>query len=103
MLFDIIVIVKPFEVVQWFLLTIGSMVITTYLNILFFSNITVNVTQGLQILALFTICETITAYCRLRQGFANKNLVCDIIKHVQTKLNLRILSTDWIRIKVSDQ
>jgi hypothetical protein len=60
---DIIIITKPFEWFRWFLLTTSLMALSTYLNVLFFSTITVNITRGLQILALLIVFENATAYC----------------------------------------
>ncbi len=100
---DIIIITKPFEWFRWFLLTTSLMALSTYLNVLFFSTITVNITRGLQILALLIVFENATAYCRLQQNLANKTFIYDFIKHFQTMLNERILSTNWIKIKLSDQ
>ncbi|CAF4410873.1 unnamed protein product, partial [Adineta steineri] len=36
-------------------------------------------------------------------GAAKKIFVLDFLKHFQTKLNQRILSANWIKIKLSDQ
>jgi ABC-type multidrug transport system fused ATPase/permease subunit len=102
-IFDIIIIIKPFDLGGWFLLTIGSMVLTTYINMVFFSTITVDVKRGLQLLALLMIFENVIAYCQLQQNQAKKTFVLDFVKHFQTKLNQRILSANWIKIKLSDQ
>jgi ABC-type multidrug transport system fused ATPase/permease subunit len=79
------------------------MALSTYLSVLFFSTITINVAQGLKILALLIVFENGTAYCRLQQSLANKIFLYDFIKHFQTMLNERILSANWIQIKLSDQ
>jgi ABC-type transport system involved in cytochrome bd biosynthesis fused ATPase/permease subunit len=79
------------------------MALSTYLNVLFFLTITVNINRGLQLLALLIVFETVTAYCRLQQNLAHKTFIYDFIKHFQTMLNERILSANWIQIKLSDQ
>ena len=100
---DIIIISKPYDLLVWFLLTMCSITLSAYFNILFFSVITVNITRGLQILALLIIFESFAAYCRLKQSSANKAFICDFIEHFQTLLNQRILSANWNKIKLSDQ
>ncbi|CAF3687128.1 unnamed protein product [Adineta steineri] len=102
-IFDIIVELRPWTLTQWFLLTTISMTLTTYLNVSFFSTITINVAQGLKYLFLLMIFENISSYCLLKQGSAKKIFVLDFLKHFQTKLNQRILSANWIKIKLSDQ
>lgn len=102
-IFNIILILKPFKLIQWFILSVSSMTLTTYFNVLFFTNITINITEGLKYLILLIIFENITSYCLLKQSLAKKIFVLDFLQHFQTKLNQRILSTDWIRIKLSDQ
>jgi len=102
-IFEIVVAVKPFDFGRWFVLTIVSMGLSNYMNMLFFSIITVNITRGLQALALLMIFENVTAYCRLQQTQAKQIFVLDFVKHFQTKLNQRILSANWIKIKLSDQ
>ena len=79
------------------------MTFTTYLNVLFFSTITTDVPEGLKYLFLLVLGEHATAYCALRQSDAKKTFVLDFLKHFQTKLNQRILSAKWIKIKLSDQ
>jgi hypothetical protein len=79
------------------------MAFNTYVNVLFFSTITINVIRGLKILALLIVFENVTAYCRLQQSLANKIFIYDFIKHFQTMLNNRISSANWIQIKLSDQ
>ncbi|CAF1366983.1 unnamed protein product [Adineta steineri] len=102
-IFDIIIELRPWTLTQWFLLTTISMTLTTYLNVSFFSTITVNVAQGLKYLFLMMIFENISSYCLLKQSSAKKIFVLDFLKHFQTKLNQRILSANWIKIKLSDQ
>jgi ABC-type multidrug transport system fused ATPase/permease subunit len=79
------------------------MILTTYLNVSFFSTITINVGQGLTYLILLIIFENVMSYCLLKQSLAKKTFVLDFLKHFQTKLNQRILSANWIKIKLSDQ
>ena len=102
-MFDIIIVLRPFNLIQWFILTVGSMTLTTYFNVSFFSTITINVAQGLKYLILLIIFDNVTSYCSLKQSLAKKTFVLDFIKHFQTKLNQRILSANWIKIKLSDQ
>ncbi|UJR32426.1 hypothetical protein I4U23_019888 [Adineta vaga] len=102
-IFDIVLILKPFQLIQWFLLTVASMTITTYLNVSFLSIITLNVTQGLKYLFLMFIFENLTSYCKLKKSSARKTFVLDFLEQLQTKINQRILSTNWIKIKLSDQ
>ena len=103
MMFDIVIVLRPFNLIQWFVLTVTSMILTTYLNVSFFSTITINVAQGLKYLILLIISENVTSYCLLKQSLAKKTFVLDFLKHFRTKLNQRILSTNWIKIKLSDQ
>ena len=70
---------------------------------LFFSTITSDVAQGLKYLFFLVLCEHATAYCALQQSLAKKNFVLDFLRHFQTKMNQRILSAKWIKIKLSDQ
>ncbi|CAF1215275.1 unnamed protein product, partial [Didymodactylos carnosus] len=100
---DIIKVLKPFELALWFALTIISMTVTTYMNVSFFSTITMHGAIGIKFLLLLLIFENITSYCRLKQSLAKKTFVLDFIKHFQTTMNQRILSANWIVIKVSDQ
>jgi ABC-type multidrug transport system fused ATPase/permease subunit len=102
-MFDIFMLVRPFSLIQWSMLTVASMSLTTYLNVSFFSTITIDVVQGLKYLILLIIFENVTAYCLLKQSLAKKTFVLDFLKHFQTKLNQRILSANWIKIKLSDQ
>ncbi|CAF0748882.1 unnamed protein product [Adineta steineri] len=102
-IFDIIIELRPWTLTQWFLLTTISMTLTTYLNVSFFSTITINVAQGLKYLFVMMIFENISSYCLLKQGAAKKIFVLDFLKRFQTKLNQRILSANWIKIKLSDQ
>ncbi|CAF0748858.1 unnamed protein product [Adineta steineri] len=48
-IFDIIIELRPWTLTQWFLLTTISMTLTTYLNVSFFSTITINVAQVVDI------------------------------------------------------
>ena len=100
---DILMVAKSFELIQWFALTAVSMMLTTYLNVSFFSTITVDITQGLKYLILLIVFENATAYCALRQNLAKRTFVLDFLKHFRTKMNQRILSADWMKIKLSDQ
>jgi len=84
-------------------LTVISITLTTYLNVSFFATISTNVNQGLIYLFLLIIFDNITSYCSLKQCLAKRTFVLDFLKHFQTKLNQRILSTHWIKIKLSDQ
>jgi ABC-type transport system involved in cytochrome bd biosynthesis fused ATPase/permease subunit len=102
-IFDIIIVLRPYTLIQWFLLTVASMTLTTYLNVSFFSTITININQGLKYLFLLIIFENVTSYCLLKQSLAKKTFVLDFLKHFRTKLNERILSANWIKIKLSDQ
>lgn len=102
-LFDIILISKPLNLIQWFILTLSTMTLTTYLNVSFFSNITVNVEQGLKHLFLLIIFENITSYCQLRQSLVQKTFALDFLKHFRTRIYQRILSANWNKIKLSDQ
>ena len=101
--FDILRVAKSFELIQWFTLTVISMMVTTYLNVSFFSTITIDIAQGLQYLILLIIFENVTSYCSLKQSLAKRTFVLDFLKHFQTKLNQRILSANWMKIKLSDQ
>jgi hypothetical protein len=96
-------ILRPFNFIQWFMLSVISMTLTTYFNVSFFSTITIDVDQGLKYLILLILFENITSYCLLKQSLAKNTFVLDFLKYFQTKLNQRILSTDWIKIKLSDQ
>ncbi len=102
-MFEIIMILRPFNFIQWFMLSVISMTLTTYFNVSFFSTITIDVDQGLKYLILLILFENITSYCLLKQSLAKNTFVLDFLKYFQTKLNQRILSTDWIKIKLSDQ
>lgn len=103
LMFEILIALKPFALLQWFLLNVVSMTCTTYLNVLFFATITVDVTKGLQYLILLIIFENATSYCSLKQSMAKKTFVLNFLERFQTKLNQRILSANWIKIKLSDQ
>ncbi|CAF4198737.1 unnamed protein product [Adineta steineri] len=79
------------------------MTLSTYLNVSFFSTVTTDVEQGLKYLFLMIIFENITSYCSLQQSVAKKTFILDFLERFRTKLNQRILSTNWIKIKLSDQ
>lgn len=100
---EIVITLKPWEFIQWFVLTIISMTLTSYVNISFFTTILINVDQGLKYLFLLIIFENITSYWSLKQRLAKRIFVLDFLEHFRTKLNQRILSTHWIKIKLSDQ
>ena len=102
-IFHICMALKPFELILWLTLTMTSMTLSAYLNVCFLSTITVNMAQGLKYLSLLLIFDNATAYCSLKQGEAKKFFILDFLKHFQTRLNQRILSAHWIKIKVSDQ
>ena len=100
---DITIAQKPYLLIQWFLLMTISMTLTTYLNVSFFSTITIDTAQGLKYLFLLILFENITSHCLLKQNLAKQTFVLDFVGHFQTKLNQRILSANWIKIKLSDQ
>ena len=100
---DIIIAQKPYLLIKWFLLMTASMTLTTYLNVSFFSTITIDTVQGLKYLFLLILFENITSHCLLKQNLAKRTFVLDFVGHFQTKLNQRILSANWIKIKLSDQ
>ena len=100
---DIVIVLRPFTLIQWFFLTTASMTLTTYFNVTFFSIITVNTAQGLKYLFLLILFENITSYCLLKQNLAKRTFVLDFVGQFQTKLNQRILGASWIKIKLSDQ
>ena len=79
------------------------MTISTYVNVRFLSTITANVDQGLKYLILLLVFESVTYFCSLKQSVAKRVFLLDFVKHFQTRLNQRILSANWIKIKVSDQ
>ena len=103
MTLKIILQLKPFNFIQWFLLSVISMTLTTYFNVLFFSTITINVDLGLKYLLLLFLFENINSFCSLRENVAKNTFVLDFLQEFQTKLNQRILSADWLKIKLSDQ
>ncbi len=90
-IFDIIILLKPFNFIQWFILTVISITLTTYLNVSFFATISTNVNQGLIYLFLLIIFDNITSYCSLKQCFAKRTFVLDFLKHFRTKLTLYFL------------
>ncbi|CAF1185935.1 unnamed protein product [Adineta ricciae] len=94
---------NPLKVIQWFLLSTITMALTTYFNVSFFSTITLDVTQGLKYLLMLIITETTSSYCSLRLRLVKKTFVLDFIEQLLTKINQRILSANWIQIKLSDQ
>ena len=98
---DIIIAQKTYLLIQWFLLMAASMTLTTYLNVSFFSIITIDIVQGLKYLFLLILFENITSHCLLKQNLAKRTFVLDFVGHFQTKLNQR--SANWIKIKLSDQ
>ncbi|CAF1458336.1 unnamed protein product [Rotaria sordida] len=102
-MFDIIIKLKTLDFIKWFLLTTMSMTLTTYLNVCFFTTITNNVEQGLKYLLLLIIFETITSYCSMKQRLAKRIFVLDFLEEFRSKLYQRILSSDWMKIKLSDQ
>ena len=103
LVFDIVLALKPFQLILWFLLSVISMTLTTYFNVSFFSTITNDISQGLKYLFLLVIFDNATSYCLLKKSSAKKTFVLDFLKHFQTKLNQRILGANWIKIKLSDQ
>ena len=101
--FDSIIQTKSLDLMKWFLLAIVSQTISAYFGVRFFSTITTDVEQGLKYLFLLFVFENAVTYCSLREYSANKVFMLDFLKIFRTKINQRILSTNWIRIKLSDQ
>ena len=103
LMFEMIIQLKSLSLISWFVLSTVSMILTTYFNVLFFSTITINVNLGLKYLVVLFVFEKINSYCSLQQGVAKNAFVLDFLERFQTKLNQRILSGDWLKIKLSDQ
>ncbi|CAF1005661.1 unnamed protein product [Adineta ricciae] len=101
--FDLLIIANPWNLIQWFLLTTITMALTTYFNVSFFSTITLDVTQGLKYLLMLIITQTASSYCSLRLRSVKKTFLLDFLEQFLTKINQRILSANWIQIKLSDQ
>ena len=101
--FDLLIITNPLNLIQWFLLSTITMALTTYFNVSFFSTITLDVTQGLKYLLMLIITQTASSYCSLRLRLVKKTFILDFLEQFLTKINQRILSANWIQIKLSDQ
>jgi len=102
-MYEILIVSKPFDLIKWFILSLISMSITTYLNVSFFSTITIDVNQGLKYLFCMILFENLTSFCFLQQALTKKTFILDFLKEFRTKLNQRILSANWMKIKLSDQ
>ena len=102
-LFELTLISKPNDVIKWFLLRTLLMIISNYANVCFFEMIATDISRGLIYLIVRITFENFAAYCSLKENLSKKIFVLDFLKRFRTKLNQRILSANWMKIKLSDQ